>query len=377
MKVCAFNEVSDTERRVALTPDVVPILKKAGYEVMIEEGAGAAAGFPDNLYVEKGATVASREELIKECDVFFVLHRPDPEPFRKGQAIIGLVNPFTDLEGLRKFMDKGVEVFSLELLPRIAKAQSMDILTSMASISGYRAVILAAYYSPKALQRIVSAAAVFPPIKVLVIGAGVAGLMAIALAKKFGTDVYGYDIRPEALNDVVSVGGKPFHLKIEIEGKEVSDKFGYAKYLGEEFYRKQREAMAKALKDFDIVITTASVVGKRAPLLITEDGVKNMKPGSVIVDLAAERGGNCELTEPGKVVTKYGVTIVGLVNVPSTVPYHSSMLAARNLTNFLLYISKNGKFRIDLEDEIIKNTLLFHGGQLISQRFKEIVGGGK
>ncbi len=374
MKVCAFNEVGKHERRVAITPDIVPLLKKAGYEVAVEEGAGKAAGFPDTDYVNAGASVVSKDELIKECDVLFTLHRPKPELLRDGEVVIGLVDPFNELEGLRKLRERRIDVFALELLPRIAKAQSMDVLTSMASVAGYRAVILAAYYSPKVLQRIVSAAAVLPPIKVLVIGAGVAGLMAISIARKFGTDVYGYDIRPEALKDVVSVGGKPFELKIEVSGERVSDKFGYAKYLGEEFYRKQREAIAEALKDFDIVITTAAVVGKKAPLLITEEGVKNMKPGSVIVDLAAERGGNCELTKPGEVVERYGVTIVGLINVPSTVPYHSSILVARNYVNFLNYISKGGSIRYDLEDEIIKNTLLFHEGELVSPRYKEIVG---
>ncbi len=359
-----------------MTPDVVPILRKSGLEVAIERGAGEAAGFPDSMYVEKGAQVLSRDELIKECDIFFVLSRPRPGLLRRGQIVIGTVNPFENLDELHEFRDKGVEVFALELLPRIAKAQSMDILTSMAYIAGYRSVILAAYHSPMVLQRIVSAAAVFPPIKVLVIGAGVAGLTAIALARKFGTDVYGYDIRPEAMEEVKSVGGKPLELRIEMSA-EVQDKFGYAKYLGEEFYRKQREALAEALKDFDIVITTAFAVGKKAPLLITEDAVKNMKPGSVIVDLAAERGGNCELTEPGKVVVKHGVTIIGIRNLPSTVPHHSSMLAARNFTNFLLYMYKKGELKIDLEDEIIKNTLLFHEGEIISPRFREIVGGGK
>lgn len=374
MKVCAFKEVSENERRVALTPGVVPILKKGGYEVAVEKGAGTGAGFSDEEYIQKGAEVVSREKLVEEGDIFFVLHRPTPDLFKENQTIIGLVNPFTDLDSLKNFQVKRVNVFSIELLPRIAKVQSMDILSSMASIAGYRAVVLAAYYSPKVLQRIVSAAAVFSPLRVLIMGAGVAGLMAIAMAKRFGMGVYGYDIRPEAMKDVVSVGGRPYELKIEIGG-EVSDKFGYARQLGEEFYRKQREALAKAMKEFDIVITTAAVVGKRAPLLIIEDGVKNMKPGSVIVDLAAERGGNCELTEPGKVVTKYGVTIVGLVNVPSTVPYHSSMLAARNYTNFLLYIGKEGKLNIDLGDEITKNTLLFHEGNLVSPRYKEIIGG--
>ncbi len=379
MIVCALNEVSNDEKRVAITPDTAAVLAKEGMSVVIERGAGEAAGFSDREYEERGAKVLdSKAEVLAECEVLLALNRPDPHLLRSGQALIGTVNPFERIEELMRFRDAGVTVYALELLPRIARAQSMDILTSMAYISGYRAVILAAYYSPMVLQRIVSAAAVFPPIKVLVIGAGVAGLTAIALARKFGTDVYGYDIRPEAMEEIKSVGGKPLELKIEV-GEGVSDKYGYAKYLGEEFYKKQRQALAEALRDFDIVITSAFALGKKAPLLITEEAVKGMKPGSVIVDLAAERGGNCELTVPGKVVRRHGVTIVGLTNLPSTVPYHSSLLAARNLANFLLYVIKKGWDEPDLNDEIIRDTLLFRKGEIVSPRFKEIVerlGGG-
>lgn len=373
MKLGVLKEKIEGEKRVSIIPDSVPILKKAGIEVFIEENAGNDAGFFDEMYKEKGAEICERKRIYDECDVIVCIRKPpDLTLLREKQILIGMIDPFTHYEEIKRITKKGILIFSLELLPRITRAQNMDILSSMATISGYKAVLLAAHFLPKMFPMLMTAAGTITPARVFVIGAGVAGLQAIATAKRLGAVVYAYDIRPAVKEEVESLGAK--FVEIGLETKEAEDKGGYAKEMGEEFYRKQREMMKKMVVESDAVISTALVPGKKAPVLITEDMIKEMKQGSVIVDLASERGGNCELTEPDKIVKKYDVTIIGLTNLPSLVPYNASQMYSKNITNFILYIFKKGKIDLNLEDEIIRDTLVLKDGEIFSPRFKEIMG---
>jgi len=282
-----------------------------------------------------------------------------------------MLDPFKNFEEIRKIIKNKANLFSLELLPRITRAQSMDVLSSMAMIAGYKAVLIAANFLPKMFPMSMTAAGTITPAKVFVIGAGVAGLTAIATSKRLGATVYAYDIRPKVKEEVESIGGK--FVEIGLEVKEAEDKSGYAKKMDEEFYKRQREMLKKMVIESDVIITTAAVPGKKAPILITEDMVKEMKEGSVIVDLAASTGGNCELTEIGKIVKKYGIVIIGETDIPSKVPYHASQMYSRNITNFVLNLLKDGKLNINLEDEIIRDTLLVKDGEFYSPRFKEIM----
>ncbi|ADM27818.1 NAD(P)(+) transhydrogenase (AB-specific) [Ignisphaera aggregans DSM 17230] len=373
MNICCFNESNDVEKRVAITPDVVSTLKKAGYDVVIESGAGVSAGFSDDEYIERGAVIGARDEMVGRCDIVFALSRKVLDMgLREGAIVIGGLNPYDNPKELLRYVDRKLTLFSLELIPRISKAQSMDILTSMGFIAGYRAVILAASYLQKMIPMMSTPAALITPAKVLVIGAGVAGLTALAIAKRLGADTYGYDIRPAAKEQIRSVGAKV--VEMPIEARDVEDREGYARYMGEDFYAKQRKFFEEILKDFDIVITTAAVPGKEAPKLISEEAVKRMKRGSVIVDVVADRGGNCVLTKPGETVVRYGVIIIGPINLPSQLPYHASILYSRNLANFLLYISKGGAINIDISDEIISDTLIMYKGEIVSKKFKELIG---
>ncbi len=373
MNICCFNETNDVERRIAITPDVIPMLRRAGFSIVIESGAGVSAGFSDEEYVEKGVLVKTRSEIVRECDIVFALSRNVLDmDLRDGTVVIGGLNPYDNPRELLRYADKKLTLFSLELIPRISKAQSMDILTSMGFIAGYRAVILAASYLQKMIPMMSTPAGLIMPAKVLVIGAGVAGLTALAIAKRLGADTYGYDIRPAAREQIRSVGAKV--VEMPIEDRETEDREGYARYMGEDFYAKQRKFFEEILKDFDIVITTAAVPGKEAPKLISEEAVKRMRRGSIIVDVVADRGGNCVLTQPGKTITRYGVTIIGPINLPSQLPYHASILYSRNLANFLLYISKGGMMNIDIGDEIIADTLIMHRGEIISKKFRKLIG---
>ncbi len=373
MKLGVLKEKIEGEKRVSIIPDSVPILKKAGIEVFIEENAGNDAGFFDEMYKEKGAEICERKRIYDECDVIVCIRKPPDLTFsREKQILIGMIDPFTHYDEIKRITKKGILIFSLELLPRITRAQNMDVLSSMATISGYKAVLLAAHFLPKMFPMLMTAAGTITPARVFVIGAGVAGLQAIATAKRLGAVVYAYDIRPAVKEEVESLGAK--FVEIGLETKEAEDKGGYAKEMGEEFYRKQREMMKKMVVESDAVISTALVPGKKAPVLITEDMIKEMKQGSVIVDLASERGGNCELTEPDKIVKKYDVTIIGLTNLPSLVPYNASQMYSKNITNFILYIFKKGKIDLNLEDEIIRDTLVLKDGEIFSPRFKEIMG---
>lgn len=370
------------ERRVALMPAVVPTLAKAGLEVLVEPGAGVNAGFPDAAYEEQGARIApERTQLFSSADVLLQVRglganpdagRADLELMHPGQVILGLLNPLGAPEAARELAGTGVTAFALELLPRISRAQPMDALTSMATVAGYKAVLMAADVLPKMYPMMMTAAGTITPARVFVVGAGVAGLQAIATAHRLGAVVHAYDVRPAVKEQVESLGAKFMELELETEGAEASG--GYARTMDEEFYRRQREMMTQVVAESDVVITTAAVPGSKAPILVTEEMVRGMHPGSVILDLAAEGGGNCELTRPGESVEAYGVTVLGPINLPSTIPYHASQMYARNLTAFLQNLVKDGELRLNLEDQIIRDTLLTHQGEVVNPRVRELLG---
>ena len=382
MIVGVVKESFPGEARVAMVPGLVPQLAKAGIEVIIESGAGSAAGFLDTEYSAKGARVVSeRSEVFKTADLVAQVRAlganpeagaADLELLRDGQVVVGTCEPLTEHEADTKTAEKGVMLFSMEMMPRITRAQSMDVLSSMATIAGYKAVLIAANTLPKMFPMMMTAAGTVAPARVFVVGAGVAGLQAIASAKKLGAIVEAYDVRPAVKEQVESLGGKFVELELETDAAE--DAGGYAKELGEDFYRKQREMMVKVVAASDVVITTAAIPGKKAPVLVTEEMVKGMHPGSVIVDLAAERGGNCELTRAGETVDYNGVRIIGPVNIPATVPFHASQMYAKNITTFLLHLTKEGQLTVDLEDEITVGTLITRGGKVVHPRVLETMG---
>ena len=369
------------ERRVALVPAVVPVLTKVGMKVLVEHGAGERAGFADSAYEEQGAGIApDRAQLFSEADVLVRMHRlvanpaghADLEFFRSGQVVTGLLDPLGAPESIRELAEKGVTAFALELLPRISRAQSMDALSSMATIAGYKAILLAANLLKKMFPMMITAAGTISPSRVFVIGAGVAGLQAIATAHRLGAVVQAYDIRPAVKEQVESLGAK--FVELPLETQEAATAGGYAKAMDENFYRRQREMMTKVLAESDVVITTAAVPGKKAPVLITQEMVRGMRSGSVIVDLAAETGGNCELTRPGETAEAHGVSILGPVNLPSTIPYHASQMYARNIASFLQLLVKDGKFHLDLEDQVIRETLLTHNKEVVNPLVRELLG---
>jgi NAD(P) transhydrogenase subunit alpha len=369
---CGVLKESLNENMVALIPDSIPLLKKAGLSVYIEKGAGEKSFLKDEIYIKNGGEITDREKIYEECDIILCVRKPfDLNLLREKQTIIGMLDPFKNFEEIKKIIKNKANLFSLELLPRITRAQSMDVLSSLAMITGYKAVLMAANFLPKMFPMSMTAAGTITPAKVFVIGAGVAGLTAIATSKRLGAVVYAYDIRPKVKEEVESIGAK--FVEIGLEAKEAEDKSGYAKKMDEEFYKKQRELLKKMVIESDVVIGAAAVPGKRAPILITQDMVKEMKEGSVIVDLAASTGGNCELTEIGKIVKKYGTIIIGETDISSKVPYHASQMYSKNITNFVLNLVKDGKLYINLEDEIIRDTLLIKDGELYSPRFKEIM----
>lgn len=376
------KETFADERRVALIPAHVPFLTKAGLQVFVETGAGEAAGFPDAAYPEKGGRIApSRAEVFAQADVLLQTRtlganpeagRPDLGLLRSGQTLMGLCEPLSPGNAMKELASRGVTVFALELLPRITRAQSMDALSSIATVTGYKAVLLAAEILPRMFPMLMTAAGTLAPARVFVIGAGVAGLQAVATAHRLGAVVEAYDVRPAVKDQVESLGAKFVELPLETAGAQ--DAGGYAKDLGEEFYRRQRELMGRAVAGNDVVVTTAVVPGKPAPVLITRDMVAGMSPGSVIVDVAAEHGGNCELTRPGETVVERGVTILGPVNLPSTVPYHASQMYSKNISAFLLHMVKDGRLRLDLEDEITRETLVARGGEVVHPMVREATG---
>ncbi|HRX78306.1 MAG TPA: Re/Si-specific NAD(P)(+) transhydrogenase subunit alpha, partial [Pirellulaceae bacterium] len=380
MKVAVLKETFPTELRVALVPANVPQLAKVGLEVVVEAGAGEAAGFLDAHYVDKGAKIVGRDELfsadiiaqVRTLGANKVAGRDDLAKFRKGQFIIGMCDPLGEPGSAVEIAETGASLFGLELIPRITRAQSMDVLSSMATIAGYRAVLLAAIELPKIFPMLMTAAGTLTPARVFIVGVGVAGLQAIATAKRLGGVVRAYDVRPACREQVESLGGK--FVELALEAGDAQDKGGYAKAMGEEFYRKQRELMASVVAESDVVITTAAIPGKQSPLLITADAVKGMAPGGVIVDLAIERGGNCELSQADTRVVEHGITILGPTNLPSEIPNHASQMYSNNVTKFLLNLVKDGKVALNLEDEIIRDTLVAHDGQLLNSRMRDILG---
>jgi NAD(P) transhydrogenase subunit alpha len=373
------RETFPGERRVAVVPGVIANLAKAGLEVVIEKGAALEAGYPDSEYEAKGAKVlASREDVFRAADIIVQVlcygsndrtGGADLPLFRRGQVLIGFMRPLGEVHTLEEIAATGVTAFSVELMPRITRAQSMDALSSMATICGYKAVLVASDKLPRIFPMLTTAAGTMTPSRVLVIGAGVAGLQAIATARRLGAVVSAYDLRPVVKEQVQSLGGR--FVELPIEAADAQDAGGYAKAQDEVFYQRQRELLGKVVAESDVVITTAVVPGKKSPVLVTKEMVAAMAPGSVIVDLAAERGGNCELTRPEEVTVAHGVTIVGTINLASTVPYHASQMYAKNLTNFLVHLVKDGKLQLNLADEITRGTLITHQGEIVNSRVRE------
>jgi NAD(P) transhydrogenase subunit alpha len=344
MRVGVARETAPGERRVALVPETVGKLGAAGFEVVVEPGAGAAASFPDEAYVDAGATTGSPWE----ADVVVAVRRPDPALLRDGQLLIAYLEPLTDKEGIEQLAARGVTAFAMESIPRITRAQSMDALSSQATVGGYKATLLAAEHLPRFFPMLMTAAGTVTPAKVLVIGAGVAGLQAIATARRLGAVVTGFDVRPAVQEQIKSLGAN--WLDLGVGGAEAEG--GYARELTPDEMQAQQRALEERIGEFDVVITTAAVPGRAAPKIIPASAVRAMRPGSVIVDLAAETGGNCELTQPGEVVEREGVTLVGLTNLPSTMPYHASMLYSRNVQALLVHLAPGGELNLDWNDEI-------------------------
>ncbi len=367
------------ERRVALVPMVIPNLVKAGFGVLVETGAGAEAGYPDALYVEKGAKIlADRRAVFGRADIVVqvlcygsndVTGQADLPLLRREQVLVGFLRPLGSVEVIQQIAQTGVSSFAEELMPRTTRAQSMDALSSMGTICGYKAVLIAASTLPRVFPMLTTAAGTLTPARILVIGAGVAGLQAIATAHRLGAVASAYDLRPATKEQVQSLGGR--FVELPIEAKDSEDARGYGTAQDESFYARQRELLSRVIAGSDVVITTAVVPGKKAPVLVTREMVEGMAPGSVIFDLAAERGGNCELTRAGQTVVEHGVTIIGRINVASQVPYHASQMYGRNITAFLLNLVKDGKLRPDSEDEIIRETLLTRGGEIVNRRVRE------
>ncbi|MFH1068126.1 MAG: Re/Si-specific NAD(P)(+) transhydrogenase subunit alpha [Candidatus Glassbacteria bacterium] len=376
------KETFPGQHQVAVVPDGVAVLAKAGLEVIVQAGAGSEAGYPDELYAQKGAKlIGSRKELFGQADILLQVNgfganpekgTEDLDLLRPGQHVIAFLDPLGAAESVRKLAEKKVLAFSMELMPRITRAQSMDALSSMASVAGYKAVILAAEYLPRMFPMMMTAAGTVSAARVFVVGAGVAGLQAIATAKRLGAVVHAYDVRPAVKEQVESLGGK--FVEMELETGKSEDAGGYAKAMDENFYRRQRELMTRVVAENQVVITTAAVPGKKAPVLLTEEMVRGMQPGSVIVDLAAERGGNCELTKPGETIVAHGVTILGPVNLQATVPYHASQMYSKNIVTFLRHLIKEGKLVIDRSDEITAETLLTIDGEVVQPHVREVLG---
>jgi len=367
------------ERRVAIVPAVVPILVKAGFEVVVEVGAGEQAGYPDAAYVDKGAKILpDRASVFTAADVIVqvlcygsndVTGKADLALLRRGQVLIGFLRPFGSAEVIQEIATAGVISFSVELVPRTTRAQSMDALSSMGTICGYKAVLLAAETSIRIFPMMTTAAGTITPARVFVIGAGVAGLQAISTARRLGAVASAYDMRAASKEQVQSLGGR--FIELPIEAKDAQDARGYGTAQDETFYARQRELLTRVVAESDVVITAAVIPGKKSPVLITADMVKGMAPGSVIVDLASERGGNCELTRTGETVIQNGVTIIGAINLASSVPYHSSQMYARNISTFLAYMMKDGKLQLNQQDEIIRETMVTHSGEIVNTRVRD------
>jgi NAD(P) transhydrogenase subunit alpha len=380
MKVGVVKETYPGERRVALAPANVPQLAKLGLDVVVESGAGAAAGFLDEAYSQRGAQIALERAEVFAANLVLMVRalganpqfgKSDVELLRSGQYLVAMCDPLGAPEGVQQAAATGATVFGLELIPRITRAQSMDVLSSMATIAGYRAVLLAAIELPKMFPLLMTAAGTLSAARIFVIGAGVAGLQAIATARRLGGVVQAYDVRPATREQIESLGGK--FVAMELAAGDAEDKGGYAKAMDEEFYHKQRELMARVAAESDVIITTASIPGKPSPRLITEAAVAGMAPGSVIIDLAAERGGNCELTRADERVVAHGVTILGPTNLPSETPQHASQMYANNVAKFVANLVADGQVNLNLDDEIIRDTLLTRDGQVANPRLRDLL----
>ena len=362
------REVFAGERRVAMVPNAFDRLAKVGLKMIVEGGAGAAAGFPDEEYAAKGAQIASREEVFATADIVLFVRASGEalSDVAAGKIAIGFCDPLIMTEDCAAAAEAGVTLLSMELMPRITRAQSMDALSSQATVAGYRAVLDGAAASAHMFPMLTTAAGTIAPAKVFVLGAGVAGLQAIATARRLGAVVSAYDVRPAVKEQVESVGAK--FISLDVDGAGAEDKGGYAKAMDEDFYRRQREMLTRVLRDQDVVICTAAIPGKKAPLLITAEIVRAMQPGAVIVDLAAPSGGNCELTRLGETVFENGVHINGPENLASEAPYHASQMYARNIAAFLLHLAPKGELVLNLEDEITRETLVARDGRIVHPR---------
>ncbi len=373
MIVAVTKETFPGERRVAITPKVIAALKKLGLDVLIERSAGVSAGFPDAEYEHASAKLASRAEVLSQSQILAQVRAGAmASPPAVSQLLIALADPLTRADTIPSIAAQNTTLFALELLPRITRAQTMDVLSSQATIAGYKSVLLAADALPKLFPMMTTAAGTLAPAKVLVIGAGVAGLQAIATARRLGAVVSGYDVRPAVKEQVESLGARFVVLDLPAQAAEGTG--GYAKAMDAAFYAKQRELLTQVIREQDVIITTAAIPGVKAPILVTADMVRAMAPGSVIVDLAAERGGNCELTKPGETITDHGVTILGPLNLPSTIPNHASQMYAKNMTAFLTLLVQKGELKIDTTDEIIKETLVTQNGQIVHPRVRTAQG---
>ncbi len=382
MMVGVPRESFPGERRVAIVPAAVTGLIKAGLEVLVEADAGLEAGYTNSEYETKGAKIAlSRDDVFARADIIAqvlcygandLTGSADLPLLRRGQFLIGFMRPMGALETVQAVASTGVTSFAVELMPRTTRAQSMDALSSMATASGYKAVLIAADTLPRIFPMLTTAAGTITPARVLIIGVGVAGLQAIATARRLGAVVSAYDVRPAVKEQVQSLGGRFVELPLEV--KDAQDAGGYAKAQDESFYQRQRELLSKVIAESDVVITTAVVPGKKAPVLVTKEMVAGMATGSVIVDLAAERGGNCELTKSGEKISVNGVTIIGWINLASTVPYHASQMYSKNVSNFLLNMVKDGKVNVNMKDDIISSTLVTEGGEIVNARIRELFG---
>jgi NAD(P) transhydrogenase subunit alpha len=374
VKVATPKEHAPDEHRVALVPDTAAKLKAASLDVSVESGAGAGAYITDEAYEAAGVKVVkAAATLLGDADAVLKVQAPSTDEvglLKSGSVLISFLQPATQAEVIRALAKRGVTAFSLELLPRISRAQSMDALSSQASAAGYKAVLMAAGRLGKFFPMMMTAAGTVAPARVLVMGAGVAGLQAIATARRLGAVVSAYDVRPAVKEEVQSLGATFIELALESQQGEG----GYAREQSEEFLRKQRELIGEHVAKSDVVITTAAVPGRRAPLLVTGDMVKAMRPGSVVVDLAADTGGNVELTQAGKDLDVGGVTIIGTRNVPSTMPLHASQLFARNVMNLLLHLVKDGAITLDFQDEITKGSCVTHGGEIVNERARQLIG---
>jgi NAD(P) transhydrogenase subunit alpha len=367
------------ERRVALVPKMLPVLQKAGLQVVVEADAGLESGYLNEDFSERGGEILpDRASVFLKADIIVqvlchgsndLTGKLDVPLFRRGQFLFGFLRPLGSQEVVQEIAAAGVTSFAVELMPRITRAQSMDILSSMATVCGYKAVLIAADTLPRMFPMLTTAAGTLTPARVLVIGAGVAGLQAIGTARRLGAVVTGYDLRPAVKEQVQSLGAR--FLELPLEAENAQDAGGYARQQDEAFYARQRELLGKAIAESDVVITTAVVPGSKAPVLVTKEMVRGMVPGSVIVDLAAERGGNCELTRPGEKIVERGVSIIGSINMSSSLPNHASQMYAKNLTTFLLHLVKDGGIAVDVSDQITRETLLTRDGEIVNERVRQ------